>query len=370
MDRIYTPPRLAAQLIEHVRVRRPSRIADFAAGDGGLLRAARRRWARSTFIATDINPASVALIRRNESDWLVGQCDFLSAVSRARCRALAGAIGRVSLALLNPPFTCRGGSTWITHLGERELRSGLAMAFIVTAIPYLTRGGELIAVMPAGCLRNERDQQAWALLREIGQVDVLAENGHDTFPGFSPRTIVVRFTNGPAAAIPADPPAEPEVRVGAVQGIPVEVVRGRVSMNTLNGTRPDAARPLVHSTELEEGGVNLTRRTADASHRPVTGPCVLLPRVGRPSRLKVHTYEERERVVISDCVIALKCRTAEDAEVVKRTLLENWDEVERHYIGTGARHLTVRVLSLLLAGFGFYLVAGDPTASPAPEIDG
>ena len=366
MDRIYTPPPLAAKLIDHVRIRRPSRIADFAAGDGELLRAARRRWARSTFIATDINPVSVSLIRRNEPHWLVGRCDFLSIVSRARCRALADAIGRVSLVLLNPPFTCRGGSSWDTQFGGRGLRSGLAMAFMITAIPYLTRGGEMIAVLPVGCLRNERDEHAWTLLREIGQVDVLAENGHDTFPGFSPRTVIVRFTNGPSD-VPAGPPAESDKRVMTSPGIPVEVMRGRVSMNTLNGNHSEVMRPLVHSTELEEGGVNLTRRMVDGAYRSVSGPSVLLPRVGRPSKLKIHTYEGRGSIVISDCVIALKCRTAAEAEVVRRTLLENWDEIERHYAGTGARHLTVRTLSRLLMGFGFNVTAGN---SPSPQATG
>lgn len=362
MDRIYTPPPLAAKLIEHVRIKRPSRIADFAAGDGELLRAARQRWTRSTFIATDINPASVSLIRRNEPYWLVGRCDFLSAISRARCRALAGVVGRVSLALLNPPFTCRGGSSWYTQLRGRELRSGLAMAFMITAIPYLSRGGEMIAVLPAGCLRNERDEQAWAFLREIGQVDVLAENGHDTFPGFSPRTVVVRFTNGPCAAS-AVSPTKSDGRIVMFPSIPLEVVRGRVSMNTLNGDHPEVTRPLVHSTELEEGGVNLTRRTVDGAYRSVPGPSVLLPRVGRPSRLKIHTYKGRGSIVISDCVIALKCRTTAEAEVVRQTLLENWDEVERHYAGTGARHLTVRTLSRLLTGYGFTVSTGTSSGA-------
>jgi hypothetical protein len=86
---------------------------------------------------------------------------------------------------------------------------------------------------------------------------------------------------------------------------------------------------------------------------------VLLPRVGRPNRLKIHTYEGRRRIVISDCVIALKCKTGEGAEAVRTALLENWDEVERHYVGTGARHLTVDAISRLLKGFGFNVVAGS-----------
>jgi hypothetical protein len=358
MDRIYTPQPLAAEMVEHVRLKRPATVADFAAGDGELLRAARHRWAESTFIATDVNPASVALLRRNEPSWHVGQCDFLSHASRARCRALADLMGRVSLALLNPPFTCRGGSRWDTQLNGQDVRSGLAMAFVISSIPYLAPGGEMVAVLPAGCLWNERDQQAWDLLREFGQVDVLAENGHNTFPGCSPRTVVIRFTNGPAAA-PAYHPSILERDPSGAHDLTVEVIRGRVSMFELNGNHAEVMRPLVHSTELEEGGLNLTRRKADGIYRSVSGPSVLLPRVGRPNKLKIHTYQGRRKIVISDCVIALKCKTGEEAEVVRTTLLENWDEVERHYVGTGARHLTVGVISRLLKGFGFDVIAGD-----------
>lgn len=352
MDRIYTPASLAAKMVEQVRLKRPSTIADFAAGDGGLLRAARNRWANSTFIATDVSPASVALLRRNEPLWHVGRCDFLSHASRARCRALADSVARVSLALLNPPFTCRGGSRWDAQLNGQNTRSGLAMAFVISSIPYLTRGGEMIAVLPAGCFWNERDQQAWALLRGLGQVDILGENGHNTFPGCSPRTVVVRFTNR-SSAEPSVLPSIVEYAVSEASGITVEVVRGSVSMHKLNGNHVEIMRPLVHSTELEEGGVNLTRRKANGSYRSISGPSVLLPRVGRPNKLKIHTYEGRRRIVISDCVIALKCKTREEAGVVRTALLENWGEVERHYIGTGARHLTVRTISHVLAGFGF-----------------
>jgi len=358
MDRIYTPAPLAAKMVEQVRLKRPSTIADFAAGDGGLLRAARNRWANSTFIATDVSPASVALLRRNEPSWSVGQCDFLSYTSRARCRALADSSARVSLALLNPPFTCRGGSRWNTRFNGQSIRSGLAMAFMVSSIPYLAPGGEMVAVLPAGCLWNERDQQAWDLLRELGQVDVLAENGHNTFPGCSPRTVIVRFTNKTSAK-PFDQPSNLERGMSTASGIAVEVVRGRVSMYELNGNHAEVMRPLVHSTELEEWGLNLTRRKADSRYRSVGGPSVLLPRVGRPNRLKIHTYEGRRRLVISDCVIALKCKTGEGAEAVRTALLENWDEVERHYVGTGARHLTVGAISRLLEGFGFDVVAGN-----------
>jgi hypothetical protein len=339
-------------MVEKARLKRPLIVADFAAGDGELLRAARNRWANSTFIATDINPASVALLRRNEPLWRVGQCDFLSLASRARCRALANITAGVSLALLNPPFTCRGGTRWETQLNERNIRSGLAMAFVISSIPYLAQGGEMIAVLPAGCLWNERDQQAWALLREIGQVDVLAENGHNTFPGCSPRTVIVRFTNTPLQE-PSELALEVEPAASSKSGIVIDVIRGRVSMYELNGNHGEIVRPLVHSTELEVGGLNLNRRKASGTHMSVSGPSVLLPRVGRPNRLKVHTYVGRNRIVISDCIIALKCKTREEAEAVRKALLENWSDVERHYIGTGARHITVRSISYLLTKLGF-----------------
>src|SRR5438132_14120051 len=85
-----------------------SLLADFAAGYGELLKVGESRWHGVKCIATDINRSVISKLRREESRWLSGNCDFLNPNSRKHCRVLSNALGKVSVVLLNPPFSCRG----------------------------------------------------------------------------------------------------------------------------------------------------------------------------------------------------------------------------------------------------------------------
>ncbi len=141
-DPFYTPDRIAEYVIRQVSIRRPDVVADFAAGDGALLRSASRAWPSSKILAIDIDSAAVRKLRYNYPSWLVGKCDFLQERSRKRCHLLNDCAQLADLVLLNPPFSCRGGST-IKLSVQGSLCLQQSYAFVLQASQYLSR--------PSGC---------------------------------------------------------------------------------------------------------------------------------------------------------------------------------------------------------------------------
>ena len=61
---------------------------------------------------------------------------------------------------------------------------------MVNSIDYMIEGGELIAVLPQGSLTSEKDATTWALLRRMGDTEVLKNNGLRTFARAAVRTAV------------------------------------------------------------------------------------------------------------------------------------------------------------------------------------
>lgn len=354
VDCIYSPPELAAKMIAKVKHGETlSYIGDFAAGDGQLLKAAHEEWPQSTIIATDINKSSVALLRRTKTAWQIGLCNFLSPKSRACSSVLPDIKGKMSLVLLNPPFSCRGNTRITVHFNGVEIKCSLALAFVLTSITFLAPNGQLVAVLPAGCLQSQKDTSAWEAIRKVCRIEEVGENGHRTFTGWSPKTVIVRLTMQIAGN------KSKRKKVSSNNGhsakrrnITVSIFRGKISMNTLNGTKANKTVPLVHSTELGKTGLNLSSRKVDAKLKSISGPAVLIQRVGRPDVNKILPYFDEKPIALSDCVIGLKCETSSHAQIIKSIFVKNWERIERKYGGTCARYITINSLCELLRSFG------------------
>jgi hypothetical protein len=292
-----------------------------------LLKAAYEEWPDSTIIATDINKSSVALLRRTKNNWLVGLCDFLNPKSRGRSNILSKIKGKVSLALLNPPFSCRGNTKVTVSFNGIEIKCSLALAFVLTSIAFLAPDGQLVAVLPAGCLHSQKDAAAWKAIQKVCHIEEVGKNGHRTFSGWSPKTVIVRLTmltasNKPKLKKITDSNGQKTRR----RNITVSLFRGKISMHTLNGNKPKNRVPLIHSTELEKTGLNLVRRQVGVKLKSFSGPAVLLHRVGRPDVNKILPYLNKQPIALSDCVIGIKCKTADEAQVIKTVLVKNWEK--------------------------------------------
>lgn len=354
VDPFYTPSDLARELIKKASPGRShAYIVDFAAGDGQLLRAAHRRWPKAQLVATDIDPGAVSLLHRLNPKWRVGKADFLNPVSRLRCRPIANLRGKISLAVINPPFSYRGGQHWKVSVNGSTINCSLAMAFVLNSLAFLVKGGEILAILPAGSLHSEKDKSAWQILRQLCRCKIFPTNGHRAFRQCSPRTNFVRLAlRSCEMSFSSKILKAPHTRRNG-EGTLVSIVRGTIPIHSLNG-KPAKPIPLIHSTELN-GTLNLSRRRVSASEKSMIGPAVLLSRVGQPKRNKISLYLARRPIVLSDCVLALKCRKSSDAKAVQRRLIKEWSTVEKRYGGTCAPYITIGALAELLTGFGLRL---------------
>ena len=185
IDEIFTPPDLANDLVELATAhgRELGIVADFAAGDGALLRAAAQTQPNLQVVGLDISRTTVRKLRAVTPFWQIGACDFLNPRSRASSPILRRNRGRVSTVLLNPPFSCRGARREQVSLGGERLTCSVAMAFILTAVKYLSPNGQIVAVAPRGMEKAERDEAAWDLLRSMGTVEILGYPDRGAFPG-------------------------------------------------------------------------------------------------------------------------------------------------------------------------------------------
>jgi tRNA1(Val) A37 N6-methylase TrmN6 len=346
IDAFYTPSHLAELMASHVQNREPKLIADFAAGDGELLRVAHTHWPRAGVIAADIDRGSIRHIKRRNPAWSTGCCDFLHERSRSRCGPLRDQIGAISLVLLNPPFSYRGAKSCSVSVDKNRFSCTKALAFVATSIQYLSENGELLAILPTGTMFSEKDVSMWSFLRNRFDVRTIAEQERHAFSGCTARTIIVhlaRLGKGQKTSRQKGPLGSTEVN-NSQNLYMMKLVRGVVQMHTVNGTRSPKALPLIHSTDLSGSLVREPQRRTNQTRRILTGPAVLLPRVGEPRRDKVVLYLSRNPVVLSDCVIGLMCTSQKKAREVQTLLKRNWRIVKGAYGGTCAKYATLASL--------------------------
>ena len=365
MDRIYTPPYLAALMAKASTARASQSeefvVADFAAGSGELLLAAATVWPKAIMVATDIDSRLVRNLRKLFDSWRTGVCDFMNPRSRLSSPVLRRLNGRTNLVLLNPPFSCRGGKRVSATVGGATSKCSMGLAFVVNSIDYLTEGGELIAVLPVGSLTSEKDATTWSLLRRMGDTQVLKTNEPRTFARATVRTAVVRFQKRHSCP-KTEPPPVLNTRSASCQDLyqPVRIVRGTTQMNEIRrGEGYADSIAFIHSTHLQDFSVSSHYKVRGCLGRCAVGPMVLLPRVGQPKRSKVAQYPNSDAFMLSDCVIALMCHSPESAELLWRDLQSNWNLLEQEYVGSGARYITNRRLSDLLTRLGYFPLIGS-----------
>jgi hypothetical protein len=350
VDQINTPSDLCRKVLSCVRIPHPRTIADFSAGSGELLKAASERWGTATFIGLDIDARIARKLRRQQPFWIVSQGDFLSLKRRQQCTALRYAHLGIDLILLNPPFSSRGGSRCQVSVGQEFLSCSRAVAFVILSLRFLNPNGELVAIVPAGSLASEKDRKAWHLLHETFDVSVMGTNGHKTFEGCFPQTVIVRISGRGQSVAPI---VTQQHRKEPAEGAPRLVLyRGSLQMHELkNGGGPTEV-PLVHSTCLRNGCVDFTRFRASNAKFTIKGPALLLVRVGEPKQEKVVLYQGRNIFALSDCVVALKA-PRDELKRLHQQLVGSWTSLLKLYRGTGAKYITVAEISDLLHSRGF-----------------
>lgn len=362
-DQFFTPPSVARRLVSFFRASRVDFVADFAAGDGELLRAATEKWPEAECFATDIDPKCVASLRRSHPDWTVGKCDFLNEKSKRGSGVLSSIEDGVGLVLLNPPFSCKGNSTHYVETEAGGLRCSTAMAFVLSALPYLGANGKLVAVLPASSMKSRKDASAWERIGQDYEVRSVASFGLRTFRDCAANTVVVRLqakTNGAHKQKFNDTqPVKKKLSISAV------LVRGCVPMHAARNGLAGANFDLVHTTDMRKKNVTRVEHGLRVKRRSTTGPSVLMPRVGCPSKDKCVLYLGRKQLVLSDCVYAIRCGSTSEAKMLQSTILANWDLVAQCYSGTCAPYLTIEGLTALLQVLGVTLSKVEANVKPS-----
>ncbi len=347
-DQFFTPSSVAKRLVSFLRSDEETCIADFAAGDGELLRAAIEKWPDARYIATDIDQRCISHLKRVHPEWSVGRCDFLNQKSRSSSRLLQQTIGAASLVLLNPPFSCRGNKAERVTVHSGRIRCSVSMAFVLNSIQYLTPNGRLVAVLPASALSSQKDHAAWSYIRATFSIRKVAGFGLTTFPNCAANTVIVRLKRKQKSTNRSSP----KKMFRRTLGMDVSLIRGAVPMHAARNGLAGPEFSLVHTTDLQGKRLSTTEHSIRLCHRYAIGPSVLIARVGRPTKTKCLLYLARKRLVLSDCVYAIRCGTSDHAKQLHAVIHANWDKFASVYSGTCAPYLTVSTLHSVLSQLG------------------
>ncbi|WP_081074221.1 class I SAM-dependent methyltransferase [Burkholderia diffusa] len=336
-DRFYTSPELADTLLSFASRNKPKLVADFACGEGSLLLAAERRWPDAGMLANDISRATISKVRRQRPEWQYSCADFLSPMS-IRSSALRYYRGKVDLVVINPPFSRRDRKTYPVELSGTRFSATIATAFLANCIRYLSVEGSLLAVLPDGCLVSTQDNAVWEELRRIFKIEVIRDNSRSAFARVRARTCLVRLTR--------DVDESPQISNDIVSDA-IPVIRGSCQMHTRKRSRSLAAAALVHTTHLKGGAVLDSAERVEG--KPIQGPALLFPRVGLVTPDKLCILEGGRRIVLSDCVLAVRCRSVSAARAMRTRILDAWPIFAASFRGTGAPYITVERASNILS---------------------
>lgn len=358
LDSYYTPAEISEKMIAVVKTGNIVNIADFAAGNGALLKAGQNRWPNSKIIATDISAKAIKLLQQQQPKWQSEKCDFLTDSYRLCSRTLNCFKGKISLVLLNPPFSCKGASRFPVKLNNIELYCSLALAFVVNSIPYLVKGGQILAILPAGSLQSEKDNLAWRYLKNLGHVEVVGTNGHKSFKGCCAHTVIVHFNfTKPEKRIVLAQHKKTNIQINEANH-EVNIFRGRVQMHSVKREPLKKCLPLIHTTNLKKDGtIDLNSNKIDLKNKFIYGPMILIPRVGKPNKSKILLYSEKKPIVISDCIIALQCASKKTASKVHSLIVSNWPLLKKKYNGTCAKYLTINSLTDFLLSLDISVIS-------------
>lgn len=202
----------------------------------------------------------------------------------------------------------------------------------MSSLQYLSPMGSLYAVLPNSVAYSQKDQNIWNFLNSKYKVSILEESFEKHFSECSPSIILVelkpfakkRFLEMPSIS----------------KNYKFTIFRGKIGMHTLNGNLENG-NYLVHSTNLVNNEISKLSFKMIHPYSNIAGPAILLPRVGLPNKNKFCIIKKSDNYVLSDCILAIKTKTLKEAKQLQSHLLENWQEINSLYKGTGAKYITI-----------------------------
>lgn len=364
MDEIYTPSSLAKLMVDSSSLRKPKLVADFAAGDGALLLAARDRWPEAALFGSDIKQATTLRLRRRIRGCAVATHDFMDKPLNQRGKG--SLIGKCDVVLLNPPFSCRGSSRHrVTFMGA-SLAGSKALVFVARALPYLRKGGEIVAILPASVLTSERDSALMAAIRDKFAVSQVGELHRAAFEAHAVSVTVMKFRRRSVRAEAQGKGSNQPLRA---QEYSAHIQCGRLPV--YRAKKIESGVPFAHTTNLKGGKLEGPFRIVSADNVAMEGPIVLLPRVGKPAKAKI-TFLRSGRIVPSDCIIGICTKPKGHEEELAQLLAKHWERLEKTFSGSCAPYTTLKRVKALLCELGVQsdVVKGQSVSASKPLTHG
>lgn len=333
-DKYYTPDHLADRLIGHIAEDNIQTAADFCVGDGDLLKATLRRFPDVMCFGVDISSESIERLRREQTDWSLGTCDFMERGNMAKLTGIGDR--KYDLIVFNPPFTCKGSTLCHIEFDSKAFKCSTALMFLTEALGYLNEKGVLYAILPIGCLCSQKDKELWSYLEENYQLKVLEKMDRQFWSKCSPNILLVSLKST------VERPAIAQETEHDFTHLPItRVVRGTIGMQEVVFTEGRKGRKVIHTTNMRGNRITEVKRIQNGKQYTIQGTAVLIPRVCNPNKGKICIYKEKSPYVLSDCVIALQTKNEADAQVVFDALMTYWDDFREIYNGTGAKYTTM-----------------------------
>lgn len=343
IDTYYTPKYLAEKLVKSVRAKVVDSIADFCVGTGELLSAAESKWPQATFIGLDICTSTIKNVKSAHDTWRLSSGDFLDNKVQNRLFSSLASLKGIDLILINPPFTCKGGTKHKANLDGMDFSLSTSMKFFVESIKFMSQNGSIYAILPSSVAISERDQQIWNHLASYYSLSIVENSSRVRFGNGNPNVILVTLSR-----------KSEDVKIEQFQDSKqthdptrYQVVRGRISTCD-SKVFTSKGIPFIHTTNLINNGVVKSSRRVDKGKAKFNCPAVLLPRVGKPDMRKICLVKTHAPIALSDCVIAILADNTQDAIKLHELLLSNWPLVQGLYYGTGAPFITVKSIKQLL----------------------
>lgn len=369
IDQHFTPDWLADLVAASLPATLRGTAVDPAAGTGALLASLDRNGlGHLRPVALDIDPLVVSHLRNAYPRWTVSTADFLSPRSRASSRAIREVNGSdVTVVLLNPPFSYRGGPAANVTFGNFVGRLSPAARFVATSIESLRPTYGLVAILPDGVLNGEKYAAFWREVERTHRVRIIQRLTNGSFAGVRARCSVVEILTKPLGteigSRRVDQPHNGEERSAsgsvASRCRCVEVIRGRVPRHRHFSPEADSV-DYLHTTSIRSNAV--VASPDRAPRRLATrGPFVLIPRVGFPSG-KI-AASGSESVVLSDCLIALRPLQATPGELATE-LSDNLAQLKQQYTGTGAAYVTVERVVRFMRMLGWHATTAPASGTP------
>lgn len=338
-DTFYTSVDLAEILIKYIGKRHINSVVDFCVGGGELLRAAESKWNGIQCFGTDISEQAISSLRLLHPTWDIETCDFLREESRNSLEMLKNK--KFDLILLNPPFTCKGSTFHKVVFENKSFNVSTAMLFLVEALKYMANDGEIFAILPISVAYSQKDRKIREYLIANYGFSILEERDKQSFKKCNPN-IILASINSKEKIVEKNSSKYLNMKMEGVS-----VFRGNLSMHEIHSYKSNGNH-LIHSTNLLNNLIEGLEHKVDRIQSEVTGPAVLMQRVGNPNIKKICIIPSGETYVLSDCVIAIKTSTQNDSIKLRDLLFKNWHNIKNLYKGTGAKYITVERLSKYL----------------------